>query len=101
MGEVPSLTEKGKIWQSQMLYDLLSDYSIVTMQVIRFLNFLSCGYFGGRLFTKRLKPILVREHDLKPKMDKRAWKYVQMNFFDEKIQDDIIPIKNLNDLEKA
>jgi hypothetical protein len=100
VGEVPSLTDKGKMWQSQMLYDLLSDYSIVSMQVIRFINFASCGILGHRLFRERLKPIVIREHDLKGTWYENAWTSVQMNFFDEKIQDDIIPIKTLDDSNK-
>ncbi len=100
MGEIPSLTDKGKIWQSQMLYDLLSDYSIVSIQIIRFLNFISCGKLGHWLFKKRLQPIVILENDLKGHWHDKAWKYVQNNFFDEKIQDDIILNNTSKNTEK-
>jgi hypothetical protein len=97
VGEIPSLTVQGKMWQSQMLYDLLSDYSIVSMQMIRLINFITCGAIGHWLFKQRLQPIVIREHDLKGTWLENKWKYVQMNFFEEKIQDDIIPIYTSND----
>ncbi len=100
MGEIPSLTVQGKIWQSQMLYDLLSDYSIVSMQMIRLINFISCDILGRRLFKRRLQPIVILEQNLKGNWPENAWKYVQTNFFDEKIQDDIIPIKTFSDNKK-
>lgn len=91
MGEIPSLTDQGKIWQSQVLYQLLSDYSIVSLQLIRLINLISCGFLGHQLFKKRLQPIAILEHNQKGHWYENAWKYVQKNFFDEKIQDDIIP----------
>jgi hypothetical protein len=100
VGEIPSLTDKGKIWQSQMLYDLVSDYSIVSMQMIRLFNFVTCSYFGHKIFRKRLEPNVLREHDLTGNRYEYAWKYVQRNFLDEKIQDDIIPIKTFSDNKK-
>jgi len=100
VGEIPSLTVKGQIWQSQMLYDLLSDYSIVLLQIMRLINYISCGAIGHWLFKQRLQPIVIREHDLKGTWLENKWKYVQMNFFDEKIQDDIIPNITSDDTKK-
>jgi hypothetical protein len=100
VGEIPSLTIQGRIWQSQMLYDLLSDYSIVSLELIRLSKFITCGFTDPWLFQKGLQPILIREHDLKGGRTENAWKDVKKNFFDEKIQEDIIPIKTSNDTEK-
>ena len=100
MGEIPSLTVQGKIWQTQMLFDLLSDYSIVSIQVIGFLNLISCGHLGRWLFKKRLQPVFILEHNQKGQWHENAWKYVQKNFFDEKIQDDIIPTTTSSDAQK-
>jgi hypothetical protein len=100
VGEMPSLTTKGKMWQSQMLYDLLSDYSIISLQIIRFINFISCGFLGDWLSKKRLHPIIIREHDQHGTWYEKAWKYTQRNFFDEKIQDNIISNNTSNDIEK-
>ncbi|CAF3896320.1 unnamed protein product, partial [Rotaria sp. Silwood1] len=100
VGEIPSLTVQGKIWQTQMLYDLLSDYSIVSLQLIRLINCISCGAFGRWLLKQRIQPIFILEHDQKGTWYENAWKYVKKNFFDEKIQDDIIPIKSSDDTQK-
>ncbi len=100
MGEVPSLTIKGQLWQSQMLYDLLSDYSIISIQVIRFIDFISCGYLHHWLLNKQLYPIVILEHNQRGNWYERGWKYAQMNFFEEKLQDDIKPINTSDDTKK-
>jgi hypothetical protein len=100
VGEMPSLTVQGQTWQSQMLYDLLSDYFIVSIQIVRFANFLTCGYLRRRLYNRGLQPIVVLEEDKTDSWFKRAKKYVQMHFLDEKIQEDIIPIKTSQDASK-
>ena len=97
VGEIPSLTIQGKIWQTQMVYDLLSDYSIVSLQIMRFFNFISCGCLRRYILKRGYEPIFILEENLKGTWHKRAWKYVKTNFFDEKIQEDIILIDNSND----
>lgn len=85
--EIPSLTEQGKIWQMQELYDVLSDYSIITLQILRFSDFVFCGLVRRLFFQDRRQAILTFEHDQKGKRYQNARKYVQKHFFDEKIQD--------------
>jgi len=95
VGEIPSLTEQGTVWRSEMLYNLLSDYSITALQCIRLLDCLSCGKFRQRIINKfikggkRLRPIVVMEHDKTDRWYGKMWKNLQKHFFDGKIQDDI------------
>lgn len=93
VGEIPSLTVQEEIWQSQMLYDLLSDYSIVSIQIMRFINFTICGYIRRWLYSKHLETITILEHNKKGAWYRRTKKYTKRNFFDEKIQDNITVIK--------
>jgi hypothetical protein len=96
VGEMPSLTAKGETCQSQMLYDLLSDYSIILIQLMRFIDYIFCGFLSNRIAKKSLQPISILEYNQNDDWQKKAWKYAQRNFFDEKIQDDIIQ-KNTSD----
>ena len=106
VGEIPSLTEQGKIWRSQMLYSLLSDYNILSYQILRLINYLVCGKFQQWIVTKlirggkRLQPTVIIERDEKGNRLEKAWKYVQKRFVDEKIQDDVIVIESTLDAEK-
>jgi hypothetical protein len=103
VGEIPSLRDQSTVWRSQMLYDLLSDYSILTLQLIRLVNCLTCGkfqhWFVNKLLRggKRLRPIVVIERDETGSRLRRAWNYTNKNFFEEKIQDDIILNMNKTD----
>jgi hypothetical protein len=103
VGEIPSLTEQGTIWRSEMLYSLLSDYCITALQCVRLLDCLSCGKFRQGIINKlikggkRLQPVVVIEHDETGGWYGKLWKNLQKHFFDEKIQDDIKLNKSSSD----
>ncbi|CAF1054944.1 unnamed protein product [Adineta steineri] len=101
VGEIPSLTDRGTLWQSQMLYFLLSDYSTVMFQFMRVLNCISCGILQRRIRKRlingklRREPIVIIEADHKHNRFKKLWTYVKENIFGEKIHNDVTP-KNIS-----
>ncbi|CAF4183654.1 unnamed protein product, partial [Adineta steineri] len=101
VGEIPSLTDRGTLWQSQMLYFLLSDYSIVMFQFMRLLNCISCGILQRRIRKKLVKgklrrePIALIEADHKHNRYKKLWRYAKENVFGEKIHNDVTPKNTL------
>ncbi|CAF1054871.1 unnamed protein product [Adineta steineri] len=95
VGELPSLTDRGTLWQSQMLYVLLSDYSIVMIQFTRLLNCISCGGLR-RIIRKKLhngkshrEPVVIIEADHKNERYKKLWIYAKETVFGEKIHNDV------------
>ncbi len=93
MGEIPSLTEQGKLWRAQMLYNLLSDYELIFLQLARFIDLVLCGrpyLIVRKLMGAATRPVVIFEHDKKGHWFARAWDYTKKNFYDEKIQDDVI-----------
>lgn len=100
VGEAPSLSAKGKVWQAQMFYNLVSDYSIIYIQLMRFLNMIACGCPNHWFLRKYFKRRFILEQNLKTKWYERAWKFLQRNLCDEKIQDDIQALISENDNEK-
>jgi len=88
VNEIPSLTDPVSVWRSQMLYNLLSDYSIMALQFTRLLNYLACGNFHEWIVNKlirvgkRLHPVVVIERDEKSGCCGKAWEYVRTDFFD-------------------
>jgi hypothetical protein len=97
VGEIPSLTDRGTLWQSQMLYLLLSDYNIVMFQFIRLLNCISCGTLQ-RCIRKKLgkgkvhrEPVVIIEADHKHDRSKKLWTYAKENVFGEKIHNHVTP----------
>jgi hypothetical protein len=87
--KIPSVSDQGSVWRSQMLYNLLSDYSIMALQFIRLLNCLACANFHEWIVNKlirggkSLRPVVVIERDGKSGCCGKAWEYVRTDFFDD------------------
>lgn len=76
-----------------MLYNLLSDYEILRLQLCRLGNFFAC-YQTRRIASIRRRPILSLTHDTKAHgWFKRSWQYTQKHFAEEQIQDSIMAKK--------
>ena len=111
VGEIPPLKEQSIIWLHRMMYNVLSDYEILRIQLHLIVDCFTCGYFNR---TKRYGPhefkFLQRYQDLTTYRDEnhifcllRFGHYTQKHFFDARIQDNVeIPIikDQIEDKEK-
>ncbi len=97
VGELPSLNDQSVTWRHQMMYNLLSDYEILRVQLRPLVDCFTCGFLSR---TKRRGPgllkFLQRRQDVKIQRDEnevfwllRFGRYTQKHFFDERIQDNI------------
>ncbi len=85
---------QGTQWRSHMIYNMLSDYEILRLQIFRLFDFLACGQLyekrKSNMLCVRRRPRVILEDDLtKSFCLVSAWKYTEMHFFDERIQDDL------------
>jgi len=94
VGEIPSLKTQGKLWRIGLLYDQLSDYEIMRIQFNIFLNAcFSIICCKGKISWFVPKPYTILQEDqMLGGMGKwygKAWKYINKNFFNQQIQDNI------------
>lgn len=93
VGEIPSLKDKGTLWQTQLLFNLLSDYEILRIRFLLFFDYITFNRYCDRSIPWfRLRPYRTLEKDeLVPplKIFGFLWKYTKKHFFNEQIQDNI------------
>jgi len=91
VGEIPNLMTQGTLWRNQMLYDLMSEYEILRLQLCRLGNFLMCCR-GRRISHMCSKPLASWTNDEKDQGHlTKAWNYTEKYFWHEQIQDSIPP----------
>ncbi|CAF1423214.1 unnamed protein product [Adineta steineri] len=101
VGEIPTLLTTGTLWQTQILFDLLSDYEILRIRLVLIFDFLSCNRFTHcqiPWFRPRPYATLLKDELVSPMGPLgSAWNYTEKHFFHEQIQDNIIPLNKSSD----
>jgi hypothetical protein len=93
---------QGTQWRSHMIYNLLSDYEILRLQLIRLFDFLACGQLyekrKGNMVCVRRRPRVILEDDAnKSCCLVAAYEYTEKHFFQERIQDNVTLDKKKQD----
>jgi len=107
VGEIPSLKDQSILWRHLMMYELLSDYEILRIQLRPIVNTLICGAMdrpraqGPSIFKclQRRQDVMMQEDQNDVFWLLRCGRYMQRHFFKDQLQDDVqIQIsKNQND----
>ncbi len=107
VGELPSLNDQSIIWRHRMMYDLLSDYEILRIQLRPIVDCFTCGYLhkikhrpGIFKFLQRRQDIIIEQDQNKVFWLLRFGRYIQKHAFEERIQDNVKLPADKEDTEK-